>query len=170
MNNKTFIIVLVLAVGGMVGLFLVAGGKSDTVSAERLGTQYEELPALHVARGQQTAPYNSIPATSGDHGERTQYGERTLTDYDVLHGLEHGGIAFWYNSNTITDEELALVRTTYEALSIGKRYLSPRSDLAENVKLAMTSWGYLLGQEKVDTEEMVSFFNTNINKGPELAP
>lgn len=170
MSNKTFIIVLVVAVGGMTGLFLLSGGKTETTSTEKLGTQYEEVSAGHVAPGQQTIPYNTIPATSGDHGERTQYGERTLTDYEVLHGLEHGGISFWYNPDTITDEELAQVRETFNSFTVEKRYLSPRSDLPEGVKLSMASWGWLLEQSEIDTQEMSDFFNANINKGPELAP
>lgn len=170
MNNKTFIVVLVLVVGGMASLFLLSGGKTETANAELLGAQYDELPAGHVAPGQQTIPYNSIPATSGDHGERTEYGERTLTDYEVLHGLEHGGVAFWYNPATITDEELAQVRDTFNSFTVEKRYLSPRTDLPEGVKLSMVSWTWLLEQTEINTQEMADFFNGHINKGPELAP
>jgi len=171
MNNKTFMIILgVLAIG--IGGFLVFSSSSETASAERLGTQYDEVGAQHVAPGQQTSPYNTVPATSGDHGERIPYGEydRVLTDYEALHGLEHGGASFWYNPELITDEELAEVRATFESIDAEKKYLSARNDLPANVKLSMAAWTYLLEQEEVDTEEMVDFYFSHFNKGPELAP
>ncbi len=172
MNNKTFMIVAILAVGGMVGLFIIAGGKTENTNDERLGTQYESVGAGHVAPGQQTTSYNTIPATSGDHGERIPYGEyeRELSDYEALHGLEHGGTAFWYNPNTISEDELAQVRATFESIEANKKYLSSRSDLPENVKLSMVAWTYLLEQEEIDTQEMVNFYFSHFNKGPELAP
>ncbi len=170
MNNKTFMFVLVIVVVGMGALFMVAGGK-ETASAERMGTQYEELPALHIAPGAPTE-YNSIPVTSGAHGERTEYGEftRELTDYEGLHGLEHGGLSFWYNPETVTEDELAQIRDAFNNLVSEKRYLSPRSDLPENVKFSMASWGFLLEQEEISTDEMIEFSKANLNKGPELAP
>jgi len=169
-NNKTFILVLVLVVGGMAGLFFVSGGKTETVAVERLGTEYEELPAGHVNPGQQTVPYNSIPATSGDHGSRNEYGEQVIDDYGVLHGMEHGAVSFWYNPATISEGELTEVRTTFETLPSNKRYLAARNDLGDSVKLAMASWGFALDQAEVNVTEMTDFFNANINKGPELAP
>lgn len=165
-------IVIVVVIGGLLGLFIISGGKAETVNAERLGVQYEEVGNGHVAPGQQTAPYNTLPATSGDHGERIPYGEydRELTDYESLHGLEHGGVTFWYNSNTITDDELAQVRATFESIDAEKKYLSPRSDLPENVKLSMTAWTYKLDLEEINTDEMTAFYFSHLNRGPELAP
>jgi hypothetical protein len=171
LNNKTFWIVLIVIFGGLSVAFLFFGGKEDNPSAKIIGQQYDEVGREHLPPDQ-VSPYNTLPATSGDHGERIPYGEydRELTDYESLHGLEHGAIAYWYNVNIISDEELERVRSTFEALSADKKYLSPRSNLDDNVKLAMTAWTYLLNQEEIDTEEMTTFFNGHLNKGPELAP
>jgi len=167
-NDKIFWLVLVVVVGGAVGVFMLSGGK--TPDAAMIGQMYEDVGNRHLPPDQ-VGQYNTVPATSGDHGERVEYGEYSqgLSDYDALHGLEHGAVAFWYNAGTITEDELSQVRTTFESLNVGKKYLAPRSNLENNVKLAMTAWTYLLTQEEIDTEEMITFFNGHVNQGPELA-
>lgn len=176
MSNKNFAILIAVVVVGLLGVFQLTGGKANVPDVPMIGQQFAEGGRQHVP-ADQAAPYNTVPATSGDHGERIAYGEydRELTDYESLHGLEHGAIAFWYNKNTITDDELKQIRDTYYSLppfenGVPKAYLSPRTDLDSDIKLAMTAWTYLLNQTEVNTDEMRTFFDGHLNKGPELAP
>ncbi len=154
----------------------MSGGKTKQPVLPLIGEQIPIAGSNHTSPDQ-ARPYTSIPASSGDHGERIPYGEyqRELTDYETLHGLEHGAIAFWYNTRTITDDELQSLREMYASLPVfanntPKAYLSPRSDLKDEVKIAATAWGYLLEQQQLDTEQLTLFFNGHLGKGPEQAP
>ncbi len=177
MNNKIFIIIVGLIAAGSLGMLLLAKDNSGYTVAPRLGEQYEEMGNKHVLPSE-IIGYNSLPATSGDHNaQRTPYRifDSELSDYNSLHGLEHGAIAFWYNVDTVSEEEVKQLEDFYATLppfenGNPKAYLSPRSDLDDDVKVAMTAWTYLLNQPDIDFAQMQAFFDGHLAKGPEAAP
>lgn len=144
-------IAVVLAIALIVFLVQNSGKKGkqtlasvNTLAATAGCTEVKEIPELtsnpHLTT--ETAPhepYNSVPATSGQHlGSVQKTGAHTnpVTDEAVIHNLEHGNIAIAFNKSLPED-----VRTAVEdfATKNNTAVLSaPRDDLPE--QLAITSW------------------------------
>lgn len=167
----------------MVGLFALGGGKADVNIEEkpRIGERMPLQTAKHLQSvDEEHEPYNSVPATSGAHLAQMPAGdygihEEELRDEEVVHGLEHGSVAFWYNANTVSDEDKQQLVDFFRGLPTfmngqPKGYLIPRSDLEDNVKVAAVAWGYMLEQEEIDTGQLRTFYDGHLGKGPENAP
>jgi len=168
-------------IGGVVllTLVLITGGawladKSGREDRERLdkspmGEKIADLGAQHVKEGESHEPYNSNPPTSGPHwvgvagpGIKSD----PVPDELVLHSMEHGAAVVWYREG-LEQSELDKIKEAFNDAS-GKKIMLARADL--DVPVALTSWGYLLKLETIDTEKIKEFIETNNDRGPEKAP
>jgi len=168
-------------IGGVVllTLVLIIGGawladKSGSKDRERLdkspmGEKIADLGAQHVKEGESHEPYNSNPPTSGPHwvgvagpGIKSE----PVPDELVLHSMEHGAAVVWYREG-LEQSELDKIKEAFNDAS-GKKIMLARADL--DVPVALTSWGYLLKLETIDTEKIKEFIETNNDRGPEKAP
>lgn len=153
-------VVLFVAVSAY-GLALWVGKSTK----ERPGQAIAIQGVLHIEVGASHPPYNSNPPTSGWHySNPADWGvhQQELPDEQVLHNLEHGGI--WISYKDIDDG----TKTKLENLA--KKYssfvvLSPRS--ANDVKIALASWGRLDKLEVFDEARITNFIKRNKNKSPE---
>ena len=109
--------------------------------------------------------YDTNPPTSGDHlAQAENWGvyEKEIDDKAAVHGLEHGGI--WISYKEITDDEKAALE------EIGKQnsqsaIVSPR--LANDVKIAIVSWGRMMKLESADKALIQKYIDTYKNQSPE---
>lgn len=179
-------VVLVLAVSAAVwqsGMFSPAPTPVAQASTGSCGN-VQSFPSLgqeHIAFGQQHAPYNSNPPTSGPHLDAPQnWGIYTVLQIQeqLLHNLEHGGIVIQYNSLSGPEvQQLTSVvqRDRYHII------LAPYPGLPSEAKIALTAWtgpngnpalqsGKLLYCTGVNENAIRAFINAYRDKGPELVP
>ena len=179
-----------LAIGGLLvaGLLLVvlvlvfASGPSAS-SGERQPDAGQE----HVSDGSEcrtapatcgvaSNPYTSLPATSGPHwGTPANWGvySTPLSESQVPHNLEHGGIVIWYDPAQLDAEQVTQLSSYVEtqvAQGRGGRYkfiLSPwgGEDLASPI--VVTSWLYLLPLDEVDIGAIDAFAREHYGVAPE---
>jgi len=128
-----------------------------------LGESFAIMEAKHVNISD--APtYNSNPPTSGPHANALPWGFNTseISDVNVLHNLEHGGI--WISYKDIPTEQVAALEAIATANS-GSVIISPRA--ANDSAVAVVSWGRLMQLDTVDVEQINQFITTNKNNSPE---
>lgn len=120
-----------------------------------LGRAVPTLPAAHAP----PYTYNSRPPTSGNHlSTPAPYGihQTPLRPEAVVHNMEHGGVAIWYQPG---DSELAeQVRTLTKELGAGCLVAGPYADMEH--KVAVTAWGRLLGLSSFDASAVRAFVQT----------
>lgn len=179
-----------LAIGGvlligtlLVILVLIMGSGANPNS----GTAQPDAGRTHVADGAEcrTAPasceiaanpYSSVPATSGHHwGTPAEWGvySTPLSESQLIHNLEHGGIVIWYDPelDQAQIDELASYVNAQVSQGIGGRFrfiLSPwggEEDLGSPV--VVTGWQYLLRLEEADTDALDGFSRARYGIAPE---
>src|SRR3990167_3510747 len=68
-----------------------------------VGEKMPDQGAVHVARGQIHADYNSNPPTSGPHWEDGVAGAGVKIEQDpdelILHSMEHSALVMWYRAD-----------------------------------------------------------------------
>ena len=132
-----------------------------------------ELPYQpHVEPGEEHPPYNSTPATSGQHHPFwAKWGvhDVVLPDEVLVHNLEHAGVGIHYDCPEGCPELLA------ELTAIASRYtkviMTPYPGL--HARIALTAWTYLDLFDEFDEARIVGFIeaHVNSNEAPEpLAP
>lgn len=168
-------IALVVGVGILLGLFFINSNNQEAENP-RIGTMFDELEPLHIAIGQEHEPYNSNPPTSGAHyGQPAEWGtyEEQLPDEQVVHNLEHGGIVISYRPD-ISEDQLNSLRQIFERLPNSRLFNNQKAILmprAENESLvALTAWQYLLELNEVDEAQILAFYESHVDKGPEQVP
>ena len=163
--------IVVLAFGSFaVGCAGFAQSGTSEEYVEGIGVQHEVMPTReHITEGQ-TAKYNGIPPTSGNHWPRwSQCGffEEGLPDERIVHNLEHGNIVVSYNLTT--PEEVGELRDAMgsvglaEVLGVTRFY-----DKIEPGTVALSAWGVSDTMQGIDEERINVFFSTyGGNLGPE---
>lgn len=134
------------------------------VSLEGKVGEFEIEGAEHVAPGT-NVDYQTNPPTSGAHyGTPNDWGVYTeeISDEATIHSLEHGGI--WISYKDISDDEKEILE------EIGRRnsqsvVVSPRS--ANDVKVAVVSWGRMMKLTTVDKAVIQKYIDTYKNQSPE---
>lgn len=145
---------------------IVQFARGENAGGDRPGTSYEIQPANHVEPGDDHPSYNSNPPTSGWHYPRQAdwgFYARELPDERVVHNLEHGGIWISYtgNVNDATRSKLRDVARQYpRSVIITKRN-------ANDVPIAVASWGQLMELQSFDRQRIVEFVEQNRNHSPE---
>lgn len=128
----------------------------------------------HVADGT-TVPYNSTPATSGQHwGTPANWGVYTdaapAIESQVVHNLEHGGIVIWYQPNQL-DAAGVQALTGYVQQQVRsakfKVILSPWSGEDFGHPIAVTSWNWRLFLDSPDIEQVRAFLDDHYGQAPE---
>lgn len=160
------LLTIIILVGGM-----WLGNKNQTKEQIKLGTEMmgEKMPdqgAIHVEEDAPHIAYNSNPPTSGPHWAGVAgpgIKEVQLPDELVLHSMEHGAAVVWYREG-LDESDINKLKEIFNASS-GKKIMLPRKDL--EVPVALTSWGYLLKLESIDTEIIKQFIETNNDRAPE---
>ena len=154
----------------IIGIAAVAGAVYGLsvfprqVKKERPGEVFSIQGEQHIAIGAMHPAYNSNPPTSGWHySEPADWGvyENELPDEQILHNLEHGGI--WISYKGIDDAAKAELEKIAKTNS--KVIIAPRS--ANDVSIALVSWGRLQKLEQFDETAVMNFIKANRNKSPE---
>ena len=133
------------------------------------GVAVPEMGRDHIAPGTEHEPYNSNPPTSGPHyANPANWGfyEEPLSDEQLIHNLEHGGI--WISYKNPDDSELeAQLKAISEKYTL-KVIITPRPQ--DDSPIAVAAWGRLLKLETFDRSQIEDFIKVFINKGPEQTP
>ena len=155
-------------------LFLAfAGGGTDVAQAmTQAGCTFESPPnqgRRHTSNLNDKAAHNSFPPTSGIHHDLPAiFGiyEQPLNQLQVLHNLEHGGIAIQYGSrvpdSTVTDIG-ELYREDANGMIVG-----PLPRLGD--KIALTAWTHIATCTRFDRDAFTTFRDAYRYKGPEQFP
>ncbi|MBI3732287.1 MAG: DUF3105 domain-containing protein, partial [Chloroflexi bacterium] len=138
-----------------------------------VGTPVPSLGGQHVQIGQQHAPYNSTPPTSGPHWDApADWGiyHDPVPEERWVHNLEHGGIVILYNCPQDCPDLLNRLDALFKT--------APRSKLG-NVKLLITpyhtapnrltlvAWNYYLPLDDYDDAVVRGFMLNHLDKAPE---
>ena len=157
----------------IVVLLLIIGGAyqwAKSSEANRPGEAIPVQPAEHIQPGQPLPGlYLSNPPVSGWHyGETVEWGiyDQELTDQNVIHNLEHGGIWITYKPDVPAElvENLKRVAGEYKR----KVVLSPRA--ANDSPIALAAWGRLDKFDYFDEARIKKFIKAYKDKGPEFVP
>ena len=167
---KVLVVMLILTIAIIAGA-IWSSNKTDAQDATRLskplmGTKMPDQGGQHVARGAVHIAYNSNPPTSGPHWVDVAGGgikNAPIADELVLHSMEHGAAVVWYREG-MEQAEIDKIKEAFVAAS-GKKILLPRKDL--DVPVALTSWGYILKLDTIDTGVIREFIETNNDRAPE---
>jgi hypothetical protein len=161
-----WLLVVVVAVVAGLGFALYR-----TLGRSSVGESIALLPATHVAATTLTT-YNSNPPTSGAHiVETAPWGVSTtpLTDIALVHNLEHGGIVLHYRPDLAEAEREQLTALAGELQRRDRKVvLAPRAE--NDVPITATAWGRVLKQQSLNADELRTFFDAHINRGPERVP
>jgi hypothetical protein len=143
----------------------VNAAQFQVPAGAQIGTLQEDEGRGHINVGQ-TATYKTDPPTSGDHWNSTSpaapapWGikDATLPREVTVHNLEHGGIVIVYNKDTMSQQEIDLLKSTTRTLMNGayrKIILEPYP--LKDAKVALTAWRWLLKLQSVDQVQIVQF-------------
>ena len=133
-------------------------------SLEEKVEEFEIEGREHVAPGTQVE-YKTNPPTSGNHyAAPTGWGiyDEEISDEATVHSLEHGGI--WISYKDIDDETRNVLEESGKQNSQSV-IVSPRP--ANDVKVAVVSWGRIMKLESVDRALIQKYIDTYKNQSPE---
>ncbi|MGH2582210.1 MAG: DUF3105 domain-containing protein [Anaerolineales bacterium] len=166
----------ILVIAGVAGLI---GYLVWDISRPPEGQDFPIQGDQHIPDGTDPGPYNSNPPTSGPHYANPLdpgfYEEEDLAELGpyphayVVHNLEHGYIAFWYNCDLLSDGECEELKTEireYMSRSLVSKLIAFPWH-GTDVPLVLTSWGYLLEMPEFNVRRAGSFIGANRNRAPE---
>lgn len=157
-------VLIVVLVVGVVGFTIQPEREIETVSLDGKVEEFTIEGKNHVPPGTKVE-YRTNPPTSGDHYANPAgwgvYGKEVV-DENAVHSLEHGGI--WIAYKDIDDTEKKILEEIGKANSQSV-IVSPRS--ANDVKIAIVSWGKLMKLEEVDKAVIQKYIGTYKNQSPE---
>ncbi len=170
-------IIVILLVGAMFAIFAIGGGNSaPEAEAQKMGTKHENQGQEHISDGASHVEYNSNLPSSGPHYIKpADWGtyENEIPPETFIHNLEHGGIVIAYKPD-LAKEKIDKLKEVVSNLPKNPQFnnvkviLMPR---AKNDKpIQMAAWTHTYDMEDVDEAKIEEFYNSHINKGPELVP
>lgn len=129
-------------------------------------SQRETLPGevfpsqgnAHVAEGDTSADYNSVPPTSGPHWETMAPWDSydfVVPDQVLLHNLEDGGVILWYTLGSREENQERIRQLEEVARGFERVVIAPREDL--EAPFAATAWERRQLFDSVDQAEMRTF-------------
>jgi hypothetical protein len=151
------------------------GGGTGTCNVDTL----ESPPASAVHLTQCTpVDYSTNPPSGGDHygvwAAFQTYAYPLPLGY-VVHALEHGAIAFWYNCPEGCAEEVAEVQAFIDSrpedplcdgrAAVRRALLMPNPALES--RWAASAWGYALTADCFDAAEFGAFYTAHYAQAPE---
>jgi len=132
--------------------------------------------ADHVPEGTPLS-HKSRPPTSGTHYPvwLQTYGfmNPAPPTGQWLHNLEHGAVAILYNCPAGCPELEQQLKDLYPTLPLGRNarrgmpraLIMPYTDMDK--KIAVAAWGWLLELDEFNREEIVKFYESRLDRGPE---
>ncbi len=183
----------IVVIAGVLGYALLGGGSSGGVDAadatkqlEAAGCTVKSVPALKgdhtVATADGTSgKWNTSPPTSGPHYvQQAVWGayKEPLLQAQVVHNLEHGGIAIQYGKDVpqATIDELQAFYDDHKNGTLLAPLPSLGSDIAlgvwttKSASNADDGTAYLVRCSDFDEASYAAFFKANQFKGPERFP
>ncbi|MBI3384697.1 DUF3105 domain-containing protein [Candidatus Gottesmanbacteria bacterium] len=160
---------------GLATLVILVGGvywatKQGERSSKPLVGQEVAIESRNHVPDTTKIDYNSNPPAGGDHYARPQDAgiyDKAPADGNLVHSLEHGAIILWHNPDLPSGDIDTLKKIYYKA-SGGKKIMTQRKSL--DVPVALSSWGRVLKLRTIDEKQIMEFFETNRDRGPEQAP
>ncbi len=146
-----------------------------------LGQAAPDQGRIHVPVSDTAQFYASCPPASGPHYAQPDapiptrfYGpDEDIRPMHWIHNLEHGGMAILYNCSNGCDQGVEDALKAFQA-SVSP---SPLCGIPNNVvvarfdqmaaPIAAVTWDRVLFQQKVDTQQLQTFFTQNADRGPE---
>ncbi len=151
-----------------VALFVVLAVNKPS-EAPRPGVVQEDHGGEHVAAKDYSG---DEPPTSGDHSNTLPWGvyEEEVSDVNMIHNLEHGGIFISYNES-VSEAEIAKIVNLFSIPSSKKDFnpakavVAPRA--ANKAAITMSSWNRSEEFLVFDEAAMYEYYARNIGKSPE---
>lgn len=155
-NNLNWI----LGISAVVALILLPVVVNAVRLANLPGEGFPSQGNRHIELGEEHAPYNSNPPTSGPHTPQlAAFGSYTTIQADerLIHNLEDGGVILWYRNGTPEQNEAEV--DALEEVSRGYRriVIAPREEMP--TRYALTAWQRLQRFEEIDREAMRKFID-----------
>ena len=157
----------------VIAFFALAGSGPDVAKAmSQAGCTFESPPnqgRQHTSNLNDKAEHNSVPFTSGTHYfQPAIFGiyEQPLNELQVLHNLEHGGIAIQYGSR-VPASEVAKITSFYQD-DANAMIVAPLPRLGD--KIALTAWTHIATCTNFDQDAFKAFRDAYRYKGPESFP
>ncbi|KKT27886.1 MAG: hypothetical protein UW81_C0041G0003 [Candidatus Giovannonibacteria bacterium GW2011_GWC2_44_9] len=146
---------------------------SGTVKIPEMGEIYPIEGRDHVPDGTKVE-YHTNPPSSGSHyAKEAEWGvyDKALSDGQLVHNLEHGGVWISYKPSipTIATEKLISLAKSYR----NKVILTPRE--ANDKDIAVVSWGRIYKFDlavdgSFDENAIKNYIKKYKNTGPEIVP
>lgn len=166
------VLVVALVAGFMVNNRRNAANTEDALESlgcafDRRADDTDAAPNNHVA----PAVYEINPPAGGNHAPSAARagiypGEGDPPDAQIVHALEHGYIALWYNPSAST-AEIEKMRTFAQDRARDV-LMMPRGGMDQ--AFAATAWGERLLCPSFVEASFEKFFDTYVNEGPEKVP
>jgi hypothetical protein len=154
----------VLVLGAIVLVIVLLFGSGG--DANRVGTRNVNEGATHVAQTE-VPTYRNVPATSGPHWSAAdgvaplfwRVYTSPVPEPSVIHNLEHGGIAIWYQSTATEEDVAALTQFVQQQLQTTnfKIILSPWAGADFGRPIAVTAWDWVLYLDSADIDMIRAF-------------
>ena len=163
---------LVLALSALALLAAACGGGGPDFTDPELqefDDQFTTAGQPHLQPGQ-PAPGISTPPYGGPHGSqplRCGIYEAEQPFEPIIHTMEHGAVAIYYQPLVLTGDDVAEIRVVAAAmLREGARLImTPSTQLARPIIVA--SWGRLMAMTDFSEERLRGFVDAFEGDGPE---
>lgn len=165
----------VVLIGGIVAVVMTDIFRPMMPSAP-IGRTVPLGGADHVAEGSATT-YNSRPPASGPHypswSQTYGFMATPLQPGTWLHNLEHGAVVILYNCPQACPELEQQLKDLYPTLPLGRNARGGRARAIIQAypdmdhKIAVVAWGWLLELDEFDRDQIVRFYESRIDRGPE---
>ena len=174
---------IVAVVAGLVVLGVVTGkGKNQKAAAlpsaadpSVLCSPDQQFDAITSGNGHTTAKVNYTvdPPSGGDHNPNPAapgiYVEgKSPGDSRIVHALEHGYIAIWYNPDS-AKADLAKLENLWKTYKLDV-ILIERRTMPSAIPVVATAWHHRLLCSGTDDFQLNSFIQEFVNRGPEAVP
>lgn len=170
---RNIIIVAILILGGILGYRtlnqktpeeIVFEKEVEEISLDGKIEEFEIEGENHISPGE-TVSNKTNPPTSGSHWATPadwKFFDKELTDEQVVHNLEHGGIWITYKDL----DESSIGRLKEVARNNSDSVVASKRDKNED-KIVVASWGRMMRLTKVDEALIQKYIDTYINQSPE---
>ncbi len=169
----------------IIGFVAFGGGGGSSTGFTAVPADYphpvQAIPRIesrrHFPVGEVRNDYNSNPPTSGEHTVLADFGihDVPVVKESVIHNMEHGGVAVWYNCNAspplaaeqCTELRNSLGQVVSSEIGAGQQVLMTPYENMED-RIALTAWGFLDAFDEFDAERVRKFIETfECNYNPE---
>lgn len=169
-------------IGFLVAIIVIFFGavfltRQNQPKEAEIGVQHTKQESEHINRGESPKPYNSSPASSGQHyadaASPLDWGIYTeeVPDEVFIHNEEHGGVVVTYNPRLLPADDVKKLRELFippnpnEKFKPSRFILTPRSKNTKAIEMAV--WQRTFSLDKYDKTMVAKFYTQYVNTGPE---